>query len=248
MIRAVIFDLDGTLVQTESLKALSYARAVRTLAPQSIPESAVVQAFKEVVGRSRQEVAEYLLAKFDLAEPARRRMAQLGVWAPWQVLVQIRLTIYEQMLEDPQLLQQYRCPYNVGLLQSVRERSLKTGLATMSYCRQARKVLEYLGIDGAFDFVATRDDVERSKPDPEIYLLVAGQLKVPPEACLVIEDSPAGIRAALGAGMPCIAVTTDMTREAVHESGLLEERWIVDDPRNLQAVADIFLRTSQGEP
>ncbi len=247
MIRAVIFDLDGTLVQTESLKALSYARAVQALAPEPIPESAVVRAFKVVVGRSRQEVAEYLLEKFDVAEPARREMQQLGVWAPWQALVQIRLTIYQQMLEDPQLLQQYRCPYNVGLLQAVRERGLKTGLATMSYCRQARKVLEFLGIDDAFDFVATRDDVEHGKPDPEIYRLVARQLGVPPQTCLVIEDSPAGIRAALDAGMRCIAVTTDMTREAVHKSGLLEARSIVDDPRDLQSVADVFLQMSQDE-
>ena len=57
MIRALIFDLDGTLVQTERLKALSYAGAAIELSPHQISEGQVVEAFKEVVGLARQEVA-----------------------------------------------------------------------------------------------------------------------------------------------------------------------------------------------
>jgi len=88
----------------------------------------------------------------------------------------------------------------------------------------------------AFDFVATRDDVERGKPDPEIYQLVARELDVPPAECLVIEDSPSGVKAALAAGMWCVAVTTPFTRQRIHAKGLLDERWIVDDPDTLPDV------------
>jgi beta-phosphoglucomutase-like phosphatase (HAD superfamily) len=78
----------------------------------------------------------------------------------------------------------------------------------MSYRIQVRRVLEILGWSGHFDYVATRDDVGHGKPDPEIYLLVARELGVPPWECLVVEDSPAGVEAARAAGMWCIAVAS----------------------------------------
>jgi len=73
MIQAVIFDLDGTLVQTEKLKAMSYARAAVKLCPRRVNEEEVVEAFKEVVGRSRQEVSIFLMERFALEEAARSR-------------------------------------------------------------------------------------------------------------------------------------------------------------------------------
>jgi HAD superfamily hydrolase (TIGR01509 family) len=164
---------------------------------------------------------------------ARARTAELGVTAPWQVFVQLRLRIYEQMLADPEILRSNQWPYNVALLQKARASGCRLGLATMSRCAQTRRVLEILELNGAFDFVATRDDVEHGKPNPEIYLLVQRELGVQSKECLVIEDSPSGVRAALAAGMWCIAVTTPLTRERIHDSRLLDERWVVDDPAAL---------------
>lgn len=237
MIEAIVFDLDGTLVQTERLKAISYARAAVELRPDDLEEAEVVEAFKDVVGLARQEVAEALLQRFDLEAPARARMDEFGVKRPWQAYVQIRLRIYEEILTDPNILKEHACPEAIDFLRYARRQAFKIGLATMSYCPQVNRVLDILGIKDEFDFVASRDDVENGKPDPEIYLLVGWQLDVAPEACLVIEDSPSGVKAALNAGMSCIAVTTDFTRKAIHDSGLLEERWIVDDPAELEAVA-----------
>jgi len=108
----------------------------------------------------------------------------------------------------------------------------------MSHCTQAQQVLEAINLTDAFDFVATRDDVEHGKPDPEIYLLVARELGARPEQCLVIEDSPAGIEAALAAGMEVIAVTTPFTRERVRQAGLLPPEQVVDDPARLMGAVD----------
>ncbi len=237
MIKAVLFDLDGTLVQTESLKAISYARAAVDLSGDGFTESDVIEAFKDVVGLSRQEVAETLLERFGLAEAATTRMPELGVETPWQAYVQIRLAIYNEMLADPQILYDHLCPYNVALLDYARTNAFRTGLATMSYCAQVNKVLRILNLNGKFDFVASRDDVENGKPDPEIYLMVARQLEVLPNECLVIEDSPSGVKAALVAGMSCIVVTTDLTRKGIRSSQLLPDKWVVDDPSRLQSVA-----------
>ncbi len=242
MIRAMLFDLDGTLVQTESLKAISYARAAVELCPRHITEEAVIDAFKEVVGLSRQEVSQRLIEKFRLQELLMEQMKNGHITTTstlWQAFAQVRLKKYEELLSDPQILHDHLCRFNVGLLKYARSNyQLKTGLATMSHCEQARRVLEILRLHNMFDFIATRDDVENGKPDPEIYLLVANQLEVSVTECIVIEDSTTGVKAALAAGMKCIVVTTDLTRESVHSSGLVENRWIVDDTTKLMEVAE----------
>jgi beta-phosphoglucomutase-like phosphatase (HAD superfamily) len=82
----------------------------------------------------------------------------------------------------------------------------------------------------------TRNDVEHGKPDPEMHLLAARELGIEPEECLAIEDSPAGIRAALAANMEAIAVTTELTRQKFRDTDLLDRCWVVDDPRTLPTV------------
>ncbi|MGD9092940.1 MAG: HAD-IA family hydrolase [Anaerolineales bacterium] len=181
MIRAVIFDLDGTLVQTEKLKAISYGRAVVELCPETIDEA------------------------------------------------------------DPDVLRSNQWPHNRLLLKQARQANCQLGLATMSHCQQVQRVLAVLDLVNVFDFIATRDDVEHGKPHPEIYELVSSALAIPPGECLVIEDSPAGVQAALSAGMSCIAVTTPFTRGRIHASELLDERWIVDDPEALPAVVEMVM-------
>lgn len=237
MILAVIFDLDGTLVETEELKARSYARAAIELRPE-LDEAAIIEAFKDLVGLSRQEVAVGLLQRFDLEEAARARMAEFGVDTPWQAYVQIRQRIYQAMLDDPELLRSQMYLHNIAYLREVRQKGLLTALATMSYYPQVKRVLAILGLTDAFDFVASRDDVEHGKPDPEIYLLVARQLGVPPDDCLVLEDSPTGVKAALAAGMNVVAVGTPFTRQRLLESMLLPPQHIVNDPTEFPRVVE----------
>ncbi len=237
MIEAVIFDLDGTLVDTERLKAYSYARAAVELSGGELTEAEVIEAFKDVVGLSREEVAQGLLKRFNLEDSARSRISEFKVQYPWQVLVELRLPIYMNLIADPAVLRECVFQHNVGLLNYLRRRGFKTGLATMSYCAQANRVLEILELKDKLDFIAARDDVKKGKPDPEIYQLVADRLSVDPSRCLVVEDSLSGVQAALAANMHCIVVTTDFTRAAVHQSSLLDKRWIVDDPVNLESVA-----------
>jgi len=239
VIQAMIFDLDGTLVQTEKLKALSYAKAAVQLCPYHLEESEVIEAFKDVVGLSRREVAAHMMDRFDLTEKARVEMAAFGVDTPWQAYVQVRLQVYEQMLANPDVIRHNQWPHNMALLQTARHNCPHVGLATMSHCPQVQRVLQILELTDAFDFVASRDDVQYGKPDPEIYLLVAQELGVAPGECLVIEDSPSGVQAALAAGMHCIAVTTPFTRQRLFESGILDERWIVDDPDTLFDVVQL---------
>jgi phosphoglycolate phosphatase-like HAD superfamily hydrolase len=120
VIKAMFFDLDGTLVQTERLKALSYARAAVELCPYTLPEAEVVEAFKAVVGLPRREVARALVERFGLYKAARARMDEFGVKQPWQAFAQVRLQFYDAMLADPEVLRNHQWPHNVGLLQQAR--------------------------------------------------------------------------------------------------------------------------------
>jgi beta-phosphoglucomutase len=127
-------------------------------------------------------------------------------------------------------------PCNVG-----REGYL-TALATQSHREQARGVLGILQLADEFDVVVTRDDVEHGKPDPEMHLLGAHELGVGPEECLAIEDSPAGVRAALAAGAEIVAVTTALTRQKFRDTNLLDRSHVVDDPSTLPAVVHHLLK------
>jgi beta-phosphoglucomutase-like phosphatase (HAD superfamily) len=232
VIRAFVFDLDGTLVETEKLKALSYARAATELRPD-LEEQEVEAAFADFVGLSRQEVAVGLMRRFELEDAARARMHEFGVEKPWQAYVRIRLRIYEELLSDPDRVLSVRYPHNLALLTDVRGQDYLTALATQSHREEALRVLGILGITDEFDVIATREDVEHGKPAPEMHLLVARELGVEAEECLAIEDSPAGIEAALAAGAQAIAVTTDLTRQKFRDSDVLDRSHVVDDPRDL---------------
>lgn len=241
MINAMVFDLDGTLVQTERLKARSYAKAAVELCPRDVTENQVIEAYKDVVGRSRQEVATALMEQFDLEAASRDRMTEFNVEKPWQAFVQIRLAYYRDMVSDPEVIRAHRWPHTLDLLAKARQNHCAVALATTSRRNQAKHVLEALNLDGSFDFVATADDVEMTKPHPEIYRLVTLELRVLPDQALAIEDSPSGVQAALAAGLHCVAVTTEFTRHHLHESNTLDERWIVDDPDQLSGVVQTLI-------
>jgi HAD superfamily hydrolase (TIGR01509 family) len=234
-IHAFIFDLDGTLIETERLKALSYAWAARELRPR-LSEDEVVDAFAEFVGQTRDDMARHLTDRLGLEAAARARMAEFGAGEPWQVLAALRVRRYEGVLSDVELLRRQRYPHNIELLRWARGQGYRTALCSMSHRDEIRRVLDALGLAGCFEVIMSVDDVARPKPDPEIDLLVARRLGVGPAECLVIEDSPPGVQAARAAGMAVIAVTTTLTRRHFRDQALLDRRWIVDDPETLPAV------------
>ena len=109
---------------------------------------------------------------------------------------------YKQMLQ--QLSTQDLYPGIVEFVQALRKRNVKVGLCSAS--KNAKFILDRLGITTLFDEVVTGEDIVKAKPDPEIFLTCAKRLGVQPSHCVVFEDAEAGIEAGLSAGMKCIGV------------------------------------------
>ena len=84
--------------------------------------------------------------------------------------------------------------------------------------------------------------MREAKPSPEIYLLIASMLGAATGDCFVLEDSVPGVRAATAAGMRCVAITNDMTRDAVHAARVLPNARVVDDPATLDHAARAVLQ------
>lgn len=237
MIKAVIFDLDGTLVQTEIIKAHSYAKAVAALSENKVTENDVIQNFKNYVGLSRSEVAKNLVKDYwyrlhhlsnDFSEVEDK-------------LLEDRLEIYNSMLEDPNILPKYCCKMTMGFLHTAFDDNYLTGLATMSHCMQVERVLKIMGIKDKFKFIITRDEIENAKPHPEIYNRMKNKLGVESDKCVVIEDSVAGIKAAISANMNVFAVTNSIIRDSVHKSKLLDKKFIIDNPAELKTKVYEFI-------
>jgi beta-phosphoglucomutase len=244
MIKAFVFDLDGTLVQTEILKAHSYAKAVEKLKPGKYKVHDIVDSYKKLVGHSREEVAKYFLLEYDIEDGCSKLVKELNIKETWEALVKIRLKYYFEFLNNPRILKTVKCTYSTDLLKKVKQKNYKTALATTSHLDEATKVLETLELNNLFDFIATRDKVKNSKPDPEIYKLVSSKLKVKAEECIVIEDSMTGIKAALAAKTNCIAATNDYTIDAVNNSKLIDKKWVVNDLKNLDAVVEAMVKSN----
>jgi beta-phosphoglucomutase-like phosphatase (HAD superfamily) len=226
VISVVSFNLDGTLVETKELRGLPHAQAVAELRRDTVRDDGVLDAYTDdLVGPPRQEVAKTLMDCFGLEEAAQERISELGEEDPWRVLARVRLDVYETLLQDPDLLLQKRYPHDIEMLtEELWREGYPTACATVSFRHQVEHVLSILGLEDAFDLVATVGDVRSGKHNPEIDLLVAKKMGVPPAELLVIEDSQAGVEAVLVVGMTIVAVST-VTRPPFRDSKVLERGW-----------------------
>jgi len=109
-------------------------------------------------------------------------------------------------------------PGVVRLLNALKKGNFKQGLASSAPKENIDLILSELNLEGIFDCIAFGQEVSESKPSPQIYLLAAKKLEVSPSDCVVIEDSPLGVKAAKTAGMKCLAITSTHPRQDLEEA------------------------------
>ena len=119
---------------------------------------------------------------------------------------------YREMMERRYRERSVALPGAVSLVRALKATGMPLAVASSSIQPWVTACLERIGLGDEFDQIVTGSEVTAGKPDPEIYLLTAARLGLPPRQCLAIEDAPAGIESAHAAGMQCWAVRTEYTR------------------------------------
>ena len=119
---------------------------------------------------------------------------------------------YRVMMEERYRERSVALPGAVELVRALKATGMPLAVASSSIRPWVEACLERIGLAGQFGQVVTGSEVSSGKPDPEIYLLTADRLGLPPQHCLAIEDAPAGIESAHAAGMACWAIRTEYTR------------------------------------
>ena len=187
--RAVIFDLDGVLVESESLKAKAHSAAVGELGGRVPPSY-----YSHVMGASHEFVRAAFIREGNLTvAPDRYSSLYHG--------------IYERMLVDLEVTAGAR-----ELVVALGDRDYPLAVATSSQPWMVDRILRQTGLGGHFQVVVTAADVERHKPAPDAYHQALDRLGVMPANATVIEDSETGVTAAVAAGIPTLARRHEMNQ------------------------------------
>ena len=182
---AVIFDMDGLLLDTEPLAARAWDEAAAALGVAFDPALALA-----MVGRNFADCSRLLRNRYDSAYPVD---AVLGRWH----------ATYDMIVEREGLALK---PGVHELLDWLDAARVPRAVATSTRGERARAKLEQAGVWARFGALVGGDEVTHGKPAPDIYLEAARRLSVAPPDCIALEDSEPGVRAALAAGMTVFMV------------------------------------------
>lgn len=188
-IEAALFDMDGLLIDTEAV----YIRAYQDAATE-VGAKISMELCHAMVGVPRRECEEMIQAHFGPAfdVPAFQLVFRRHAEKHMQDSVPVKPGVAE-------------------LLDFLAERGLRLGVATSAQRASVERYLGRAGLLDRFGAIATRNDVERPKPYPDIYLEAARRLGVAPARCLAFEDSNIGLEAAHAAGMMAFMVPDLLT-------------------------------------
>lgn len=192
MIRAIILDFDGVILETERPSYQSWLEVY-----QSFGQQLPLSTWSVIIGTTRGAFNPRLELERLVNGPI-----------DWQAVEGQRLANENALIEAQPIL-----PGVENYLDDAIRMSLRIGLASNSSRRWVVGHLRRIGLAEYFDCICTADDIQRLKPDPEVYFSVLRGLGVSAEQTIALEDSPIGIRSAKAAGVYCVAVPNEMTRQ-----------------------------------
>jgi beta-phosphoglucomutase len=183
--RAVIWDVDGTLVDTAELHFQAWAELARDLGKPFTRAD-----FAATFGRRNPEIIRQLFGThYDEQE-----IADLG-------------DRKEDLYRDAARHGVDLLPGVRPLLEGLKSDGFRQAVGSSAPRRNLELILRLTRTEPYFDAVIAMEDTQRGKPDPQVFLVAAERLGVPPQRCVVIEDAVAGVQAAKAGGMKCVAVT-----------------------------------------
>ncbi len=203
MLKAVLFDMDGVLVDSEEFICKAAIEMFREKGLQVRPED-----FIPFVGTGENRYIGGVAEKYNF--PVDIEAVKKRTYEIYDTIVRNKLKPLPGVKE---------------FIATCRKRSLKIAVATSADEVKMIINLREIGLPvETFDVTINGLQIERKKPFPDIYLKAAELLGVPPENCLVVEDAPSGIKAARAAGMKCLAVMSSFSEKELNDAD-----WIARD-------------------
>lgn len=190
MIKAVIFDMDGLMVDTEPL----YSQAMQQVAIKR-GKSFTLELKQKMMGRVAIDSMRIFKEALRLDE------------SPEEILEE-REEIYGKLIADGV----NPMPGLFKVLELLNKMGIKKAIASSSKRCWIELIINKLGIEKQFEIIVCGQEIERGKPNPDIYLLAAKKLNIRPEECLVLEDTVSGLTGAKAANMKCIAIPNQFTQ------------------------------------
>lgn len=196
MIKGILFDLDGVLINSGEFHyqawKIFYKKFNHTLTEEE---------FKKGFGKKNKDILEEFFKK-PLSEELIEKYSNE------------KEEIFRKLAKG-----KIKCISGAeDLVKRLKEDNYLLGLVSSTPRINIDFVLKEIKLDKCFNTIISAEDVREGKPNPECYLKAAAELKLKPKECIVIEDSLAGIKAALAANMKCIAITTTQPYEKLTEA------------------------------
>lgn len=198
MIKALIFDFDGTIIDTETAWYIAFRDAYKTHGIELTLEQ-----YSQCLGTSLHSFNPYTHLKTHHNLPID--------------LEDFKHLVQQQHTE--MMIQERIRPGILKLLETAKSQGLKIGLASSSERTWIDKFVKLHGIEDYFECYCTADTVKKVKPDPELYLQALEKLGVEANEAIAIEDSPNGARAAVAAGISTVVIKNDITNQLPFSEG-----------------------------
>ena len=196
-IKGVIFDLDGVIVSTDEFHFQGWKRLADKEGIEFTKEDNM-----RLRGVSRMQSLDFLLEKATKQYTDKEK----------QEMAARKNSYYQELLQD--ITPDDILPGAMEIMEELKKRGIKIAIGSSS--KNTPKILQRIGLDGYFDAVSDGNDIKKSKPDPEVFLIAAERLSLAPNECLVVEDAKAGIEAALAGNMKAMGVGAARDDERAH--------------------------------
>ena len=185
MLKGVIFDMDGVIINSEPVHYEAYRQVLEELGCE---EEYTYEIYQKTVGSTQYRVVEEIINRFGL-------------------------TLSVEEIQDRGLKKQSEIfktegyppvPGAVELIRKLHNAGLKLAVASSSVEALIEESIRGIGVTEYFDRMVSADTLDKPKPEPDVFLLAAQELGLSPDECIIIEDSENGVLAAKAAGIPCV--------------------------------------------
>ena len=185
MIKAVLFDLDGTLIDTEKYYRVYWPKALEHFGYHMTDEQALS------------------MRSFGAPYGAQHLKEMFGPEIDYEKVRDYRRIIMEPVLEENGIEVKKGA---AELLAHLRGQGIQTAVVTANSLHRTKELLDRCGLRKYFDYLISAKETKRGKPAPDVYIYACEQLDLPPDACMAVEDSPNGVLSAYHAGCKVVMV------------------------------------------